>query len=76
MTVASVYVGVASHLILDFWMHDDIPVFYPFGVGNPFQSGLLEVWSSIVLFVSLVIAPLLYFVGKKIHGENPFSYLP
>jgi len=42
-TTFGVYLGIASHLLLDYWMHSDIQVFYPFASGNPFQSHTLMV---------------------------------
>lgn len=75
-TAFSVYIGLATHLILDYWMHDDIAVFYPFGDGNPFQSYDLASRSQAGLFFGLIVSPLLWFVGKRVHKREPFKCFP
>lgn len=75
-TVSSVYIGIASHLVLDVWMHDDIPVLYPFGTANPFRSDLLMAWSGVALMAGLAVTPLLYLIGSHLHQDKPFSHFP
>ncbi|MFQ6075237.1 MAG: hypothetical protein ACE5Z5_03750 [Candidatus Bathyarchaeia archaeon] len=75
-TVSSVYTGIISHLVLDFWMHDDIPVFYPFGSGNPFRSDLLMIWSGVAVIAGLATTPLLYVIGSRLYRDKPFSHFP
>jgi len=60
LTTFSVYLGIASHLLLDYWMHSDIQVFYPFASGNPYQSHTLMVWSHAALFIGLIVSPIVY----------------
>jgi len=75
-TTLSVYLGIASHLLLDYWMHSDIPVFYPFAAGNPFQSSDLMVWSLIALFIGLIVSPILWLIGKHVFKYKSFHYFP
>lgn len=75
-TVLSVYLGITSHLVLDYWMHSDVPVFYPFDFGNPFQSNVLTGWSHIGLFIGLIASPLIWLIGDRVFKREPFHHFP
>lgn len=75
-TAFSAYLGVGTHLILDYQMHPDVSVFYPFSSGNPFLSETLTIWSHTALFLGLIASPLLWYIGKRVHKERPFRFFP
>lgn len=87
MTTSSVYIGIISHLILDYWARET-SVFSPLNLGNELQSeafdlwrfdlgGYLFLWPHLVLYVSgVILIPIVYVVGRRLHGEAPFSYFP
>jgi len=88
MTLSSVYIGIASHLILDYWAHETPPVLYPLNLNNALQSEAFNLWSfdlaaylllppHLILYASgLVLIPIAYIMGRRLHREKPFSHFP
>jgi len=88
MTVSSVYIGIASHLILDYGMRETPPVFYPLDPSNALQSGAFDLWSfdiasyllllpHVLLCASgLILIPTAYVIGRRLYKEEPFSRFP
>lgn len=88
MTISSIYIGIASHLILDYWTHEALPVSYPMDPSGALWSEAFDLWSfdltsylllrpHLLLYASgIILIPITYVMGRWLHKEEPFTRFP